>query len=444
MSAPSAVAPPRTAAADDRRFRLAALAPSEGWLTVVLHAVVLVAAAATVARVPLAPPVGDLALLTVGGLLVGLALAKLRAPDLLAHLFAFSTGVLASLALTAEHLSPVGNRLQRAEFLVAQVGDWYRAVATGQQISDPRLFAVVLGITVWLVAYTSAWVLYRRGWLATAMLLPAAIATINLGYMPSGGTLPLLVIVAAGCVLAARHALFQREQRWTRLRVPFPSRLPWRWVVAGVNLALVTALVGWTLPFSTRDDAFDAIWDKVRSPVEQASREWQDLLARFGANSDASGSYASFGDQFTLGGQLKLSDEPVMVLQTNLADGAYLAGHRYDESVVATQLVLEALGDAMLARLDAGLARHGDRLRELRRTIRRQETAHHRHGLALIAAWDDDTIPERLRACALRHRALAAAMISSGEPAMRPFALAPADLEADLDARLPRWARGDA
>ena len=331
MSAPSAVAPPRAAAADDRRFRLAALAPSEGWLTVVLHAVVLVAAAATVARVPLAPPVGDLALLTVGGLLVGLALAKLRAPDLLAHLFAFSTGVLASLALTAEHLSPVGNRLQRAEFLVAQVGDWYRAVATGQQISDPRLFAVVLGITVWLVAYTSAWVLYRRGWLATAMLLPAAIATINLGYMPSGGTLPLLVIVAAGCVLAARHALFQREQRWTRLRVPFPSRLPWRWVVAGVNLALVTALVGWTLPFSTRDDAFDAIWDKVRSPVEQASREWQDLLARFGANSDASGSYASFGDQFTLGGQLKLSDEPVMVLQTNLADGAYLAGHRYDE-----------------------------------------------------------------------------------------------------------------
>lgn len=121
-----------------------------------------------------------------------------------------------------------------------------------------------------------------------------------------------------------------------------------------------------------------------------------------------------------------------------------VAGRRYDESVVATQLVLEALGDAMLARLDAGLARHGDRLRELRRTIRRQETAHHRHGLALIAAWDDDTIPERLRACALRHRALAVAMIAGGERAMRPFALAPADLEADLDARLPRWARGDA
>ena len=181
MSAPSAVAPPR-AADDDRRFRFASLAPGEGWLSVILHAVVLVAAAATVARVPLAPPVGDLALLTVGGLLVGLVLAKLQAPDLLAHLFAFSTGVLASLALTAEHLSPAGNRLQRAEFLVAQVGDWYRAVATGQQISDPRLFAVILGITVWLVAYTSAWVLYRRGgartrWPATGRTRSAAAGT---------------------------------------------------------------------------------------------------------------------------------------------------------------------------------------------------------------------------------------------------------------------------
>ncbi|HET7094621.1 MAG TPA: transglutaminase-like domain-containing protein, partial [Thermomicrobiales bacterium] len=32
-----------------------------------------------------------------------------------------------------------------------------------------------------------------------------------------------------------------------------------------------------------------------------------------------------------LGGALSLSDDPVMVLRTNLPDGAYLAGHRYDE-----------------------------------------------------------------------------------------------------------------
>ena len=328
VSLPNAANQPSLDVSSSRPRRFA---PAEGWLTLVLHAVILVAAALTVGRAPMALPRGDLIVLTLGGLLCGLALAKARAPDLLAHALSFFTGAAVALALTAEHLDAIGSRRQRFEFLVAQLGDWEQRVMTGAPIDDPRLFAIVLGLTVWLVAYTSAWVLYRRGWLATAVILPAAIATINLGYMPGGGTGPLLVIVAAGCILAARHALFQREQRWRRLRLPIPSRLPWGFLVAGVNLALVTALIGWTLPLSARDQVFDAAWEKLQPPVEAVNERWQDLLTRLGATTDTGGSYASFGDQFRLGGALSLSDDPVMVLHTNLPDGAYLAGHRYDE-----------------------------------------------------------------------------------------------------------------
>ncbi|HEU0116885.1 MAG TPA: transglutaminase domain-containing protein, partial [Thermomicrobiales bacterium] len=329
ISLPDAANPPSTAdRAAEPRFRLA---PAEGWLTLFLHAVILVAAALTVGRAPMAPPRADLIVLTLGGLLCGLLLAKVRAPDLLAHALSFFVGAAVAMTLTAEHLTAIGSRRQRLEFLFAQLGDWQQSIVSGQPIDDPRLFAIVLGLTVWLVAYTSAWVLYRRGWLATAVILPAAIATINLGYMPGGGTGPLLVIVAAGCVLAARHALFQREQRWRRRRMPIPARLPWGFLVAGVNLALVTALIGWTLPLSARDQVFDAAWEKLQPPVEAVNERWQDLMTRLGATSDGGGSYASFGDQFRLGGALSLSDDPVMVLRTNLPDGAYLAGHRYDE-----------------------------------------------------------------------------------------------------------------
>ena len=47
------------------------------------------------------------------------------------------------------------------------------------------------------------------------------------------------------------------------------------------------------------------------------------------------------------------------------------------EAVIATQVVLEALGEALLARLDAGLARHGAGLQRLRRLLRQQQSRHH-------------------------------------------------------------------
>ncbi len=57
------------------------------------------------------------------------------------------------------------------------------------------------------------------------------------------------------------------------------------------------------------------------------------------------------------------------------------------EAVVGTQVVLEALGEALLARLDTGLARHGAGLSALRRRILAQEAAHHAFGRAQVAQW---------------------------------------------------------
>jgi hypothetical protein len=55
---------------------------------VILLGVVLLCTAWTVARTDVAPDGVSMAVLGIGGLLTGLALAKLSTPDLLAHLFA--------------------------------------------------------------------------------------------------------------------------------------------------------------------------------------------------------------------------------------------------------------------------------------------------------------------------------------------------------------------
>ncbi len=242
------------------------LTPAEGWASVFLLGIVLLSTAWTVTRTDVAPDGVSMALLAVGGLLTGLGLAKLSTPDLLAHLFAILSGVFASLLLAVERMPlALGGRWARLGALGDLGTQWLAQAQAGDPLDDPRLLSIMLGAAVWLVSYTSAWVLFRRGWLTTALALPVAIALANLGYAPEEGTLPLLVIVVAGTMLAARHAAYRRELEWSRARLPYPRRTVPRFLVGGIVIALLVAALAWTLPLSTRDSLFGAAWERTVS-----------------------------------------------------------------------------------------------------------------------------------------------------------------------------------
>lgn len=313
---------------------LGALHPAEGWTSVVLLAIVLLATAWTVARTDVAPDGLSIAALAIGGLLTGLVLAKAQAPDLLAHLIAILSGTLASLLLAVERMPfAPGGRMESVRALGDLAVQWIAQAQAGETLDDPRLLAIMLGAAVWLVSYTSAWVLFRRGWLTTALALPVVIALANLGYAPDEGTLPLLVIVLAATLLAARHAAYRRQVEWSRARLPYPRRTIPRFVVGGLVIALLVGALAWTLPLSTRDNLLGAAWNRLSEPLEEVTDRWNDLLARLGATGETGdGSYSAFGESFRLGGHLELSDDPVILMQAagGLMRPAYLAGQRYD------------------------------------------------------------------------------------------------------------------
>lgn len=325
-------APPRSGRS--LSHALGRLTPAEGWASVLLLAVIALATAWTVARTEVAPDGASMAGLAIGGLLVGLILAKLNTPDLLAHLFAILSGMITSFLLAVERMPLAsGGRLERFDALVALSAEWMTQAQAGEPLNDPRLLAIMLGAAVWLVSYTSAWVLFRRGWLTTALALPVVITLANLGYAPEEGTLPLLVIVLASTMLAARHAAYRREGEWTRARLPFPRRTAGRFLLGGIAIAILVAVLAWTLPLSARDSLFGTAWERISEPLETVQERWSGLLSQLGGPGESSGgSYSAFGESFRLGGHLELSDDPVMLLQP--ASGpmrpAYLAGQRYD------------------------------------------------------------------------------------------------------------------
>jgi transglutaminase-like putative cysteine protease len=311
------------------------LHPAEGWSAVLLLAIVLLSTAWTVARTDIAPDGPSMAALAIGGLLTGLVLAKLGVQDILAHLFAIVSGVFGSLLLAIERMPLVdGGRMARANALAELALQWFAQAQSGQPLNDPRLLAIMLGAAVWLVAYTSAWVLFRRGWLTTALALPVVIAMANLGYAPEEGTLPLLVMVVAGTLLAARHAAFRRQMEWARLRLPYPRRTISRFLLGGAMIAIFVGVLAWTLPLSARDNLLGEAWTRVSEPLEELSDRWNELLARFGGSAEnGGGSYSAFGESFRLGGHLELSDDPVLLLQPQGGPmrPVYLAGQRYDD-----------------------------------------------------------------------------------------------------------------
>lgn len=311
------------------------LTPAEGWLSAILLAIVLLSTAWTVARTDVAPDGISMAVLAIGGLLTGLVLAKLGTPDLLAHLFAILSGIFGSLVLAVERMPLVdGGRLARLNAMGELGAQWISRAQAGDPLDDPRLLAIMLGAAVWLVSYTSAWVLFRRGWLTTALALPIVIALANLGYAPEEGTLPLLVSVVAGTMLAARHAAYRREMEWSRAQLSYPVRTGSRFLLGGIVIAVLVAVLAWTLPLSTRDSLFGEAWERINPPLEEVANRWNELISQLGGPGDNSGgSYSAFGKSFRLGGHLELSDDPVMLLEPS--GGAmrppYLAGQRYDD-----------------------------------------------------------------------------------------------------------------
>jgi hypothetical protein len=138
---------------------------------------------------------------------------------------------------------------------------------------------------------------------------------------------------------------------------------------------------------------------------------------------------------------LHLASDPYERFHALIAHAA--AREHLLETVVATQVVLEALGEALLARLEAGLVRHRATFPDLRRRILGQEIAHHAFGMQWVArevaACRADVAS--LRAVAAPYLAQSDAMIVAGAEAIAHFALTPAQIGADFRARLPSWAQ---
>lgn len=318
------VAAPDTTASESRRTRR--WAPAEGWITVPLLLCLTLLMANGMAGIEAQDRRAVLIPLAAGAVIVGLLLAKSRTFDALAHLLSFIMAAVGSLLLTASRYGELrGSWREVALTLEARVEDLVRMLIAGSQMTSDHLLTLT-GMIVWLVSYSSAWMMYRRSWSGLATIFPGAVLLASLALDRSEPTRSVYVYFVVALALNARHAAYRRERDWLRARIPAPMGLGPRFLAAGAWLALIATALGTTVPAHAPENLVEQVAERAERYWEGAA-ELYERLAPGGDNSRGA-SYAEFPDSFEVGGPLSLTDEPVAVLRAERSN--YLAARRYD------------------------------------------------------------------------------------------------------------------
>jgi hypothetical protein len=136
-------------------------------------------------------------------------------------------------------------------------------------------------------------------------------------------------------------------------------------------------------------------------------------------------------------------NEPVLPALEEYQKKLFDALSRKDviESVLAEQVILEGLGEAILTRIEAGLVKRGASWSRLRRMLLHQEEAHHAFGRRVLerAMSENRTDAVALRSVARDYLALTGRMILALSDLFESISEDPTAWANDIERFMPGW-----
>ncbi len=249
--------------------------------------------------------------------LIGFGLSKVRfVPSLLAHSFMISVGMVFIGLLVGPFTDDRSSGWsQKLGSTVLRVVRWCESAIAGKAHDDNLVYLVMLSFGLWLLGYSVAWVLFRGHKVWWSLLMLGSVLMVNLSFNPPGafGSFTFFLIVAL--LLVVRFNAFMDEQRWRSLRLYFQPGI-WRGaMMVGSCLVLVVVAVAFATPSSSQIAPLGDVLNTVSQPFNGIKGIWDSVGTGTGDGKDkvqplSKGNYNALQDSFTIGGPLRLSNDP--------------------------------------------------------------------------------------------------------------------------------------
>jgi hypothetical protein len=295
----------------------------EGWFSLILVATVIYSTVWSVQAAGWVDHLNVLSLTTLVGLVVGVVAAKQqRLPRLAVHLVAVLFGLLLAYWQTAGAFYE-GNTAA----MTTGVHQWLVSAFTGGTGQDDSIFLFFITALGFVLAYTSAWLVYRTRTPWLMIVANAVVLLINLSNLESGYVIFLVVFLMASLLLLLRFNLFESVKRWRRQGLRYADDLGWDVMQAGALISICILIFSWILPWGYTNEAAAQIWSANANPWVQLENTWNRLISLSGGSNPSN--HGNFRDTLVLGGNPNLNNDPVFTVQSD-DPSQYLASVSYD------------------------------------------------------------------------------------------------------------------
>lgn len=282
---------------------------AEGWFSLFLLAAVVYSTIWSIQAAGWVDHIGILTITTAFGLAIGVVTAKQRRfPPLLVHVAVIAFALLLSLWQTAGAYYDGS-----IPAFVHAIQRWVAAAFAGGTGDDDSIFLFLIIALGFVLAYTSAWLVYRtrNPWLM--IVANAVVLLINLSNVDAAYIFFLIIFLMASLMLLLRFNLYDSVKRWKRQGLRYADDIGWDVMQAGTLISIGILIVSWILPYGYSNSLAAQVWTVNANPIMQLTDAWNRLISVNGGATPAN--HGNFTDTLRLGGDPNLTNELVLTVK---------------------------------------------------------------------------------------------------------------------------------
>jgi hypothetical protein len=210
--------------------------------------------------------------------------------------------------------------------LAINVNNWMTQVLAGEAASDPTVFVLFLGATVWSSAFVGTFSLMRTGRPWDALAFAGFCLVVNVSMALTNLIADLVVFTLGSLILLVRLHVVLLQERWQRYNIVPSGEMDWRLLRGGLTWALVLVIMAFFTPRVGAAEVLGKAYNVFESPYHGIEAEWQRFFA--GVSGPSRVRAMTFTGSIRLGQSPNLSDQ--VVLTVDAASGHFWRALAYD------------------------------------------------------------------------------------------------------------------